>query len=176
MTFKGHITLPPNPIHLLSFLLWSPPYLQPFHSRACWFSPKPQLFLLALLRSSYLSISHQSHTCGLQPVPQYLYTLSRSFTLHPYPVPTFYYDAILHLSFFHITHLLPKQFPIFIHILIHLPSKLLIYIHPLTFLFSSLYNSIHLSFASSSLGANTSFLLTAVFISSFQCNGNWSPI
>ena len=96
------------------------------------------------------------------------------------PISILYSAATLQLSYFHITHLLPKQFPIF-HShphsssfqTVHLLYFALIYTpFNLSFLF---YVRLHTSlfFTSSSLAANTffqavSFLLTAAFTSSFH--------
>ena len=71
-------------------------------------------------------------------------TPSRSFALHTPPLPTSnFHPLFCHNpppSSFHITHLLPKQFPISIHIIFHLPSKLLIYC-----LFAVIYTLFNLS-------------------------------
>ena len=57
------------------------------------------------------------------------------------PNTILYSTATLHLSTIHLTHLLPKQFPISIHILIHLPSKLFICLP-----FALIYTNFSLSF------------------------------
>ena len=114
---------------------------------------------MALLRSSCLSESHQSHICGLPPVPDYLYysdlqNTPRSFVLHPVPVPTSHLYPLFCCNF-------PSKAISYFHSYFHASSsKLFIYFH-----FALRYTHFNLSLFFS---VNTNTYLFCLFISSCQ--------
>ena len=130
-----------------------------------------QLFQLTLLRSSYISESHQSHTCELLSPPQYLYykifkillpDLSRFvLPLCQPPISILYSAATLQLSFFQNNFLFPFTSSIFF-----LPNCSSTFFALNYTSFNLLCTLPYISFVSSSLDAKPS--PNCSFISSFH--------
>ena len=135
-----------------------------YHHTVFWFFPPTFTEPHTSLALSTIARSICFYVCLILLSPSYLLLFPSRDLPYP-PISVLYSAATLHLSSFHITHLLLKQFPTSFHILIYLPSKLFVYFPfalmyaLLTFLFSSHYASIHLSFASSSLAGNPFYSL-----------------